>query len=744
MKLAARHALATAITIAFATTSAVCAAGKGDGGFSHKSNLQFERIASLPVFLNTDVGLETVAEILDASKDGRTLVYTDGPTGNIGFIDITDPANPVADGVVAMGGEPTSVAVVRRYALVAVNTSMDYVNTSGRLNVVDMGSRATVATIGLGGQPDSVAVSPDGRYAAVVIENERDEGLGDGGLPQLPSGFLVIVDLKGHPSKWRTRTVDLSGLVDVAPEDAEPEYADINKNNIAAVTLQENNHLVFVDLRNGRVVNHYSLGTVDLDQVDTVEDDVIRLTGSLFDVPREPDAVTWIDEEHVVTANEGDWLGGSRGFTVFDMHSSTPVYDSDNTYEHVAVRHGHYPESRSENKGSEPEGVEHARYGANDFLFVGSERGNFVAVYQLRKSEEEPEFVQLLPTMNGPEGLKAIPNRDLFIATSEGDDAAEGLRASVSIYKLQKGTASYPTIVSDDAPDGTPIPWSALSALVADKGDADTLYTVHDSYYKEPKLYTVDVSDAPARITSATTLSNCGACDYDLEGIAQRADGSFWLASEGNASRDNLIIKTAADGTVSQEVALPASVQVLKTNNGFEGVAVVGAGDNEQVYVAFQREWKNDPAGFVRIGRYTPATGDWAFYYYPLDAVESPAGGWIGLSELTYLGDDRFAVIERDNQRGLDAAVKRLYTFSVAGLTPEPQGGGFPVLTKSHMFDLLPGLQAPQGWVQDKAEGLAVTRKGEVYMVTDNDGVDDSTGETQFQHLGNRGSVFGQ
>ena len=29
-------------------------------------------------------------------------------------------------------------------------------------------------------------------------------------------------------------------------------------------------------------------------------------------------------------------------------------------------------------------------------------------------------------------------------------------------------------------------------------------------------------------------------------------------------------------------------------------------------------------------------------------------------------------------------------------------------------------------------------------MVTDNDGVDDSTGETQFQHLGKRVDVFGQ
>nr|MDJ0808152.1 esterase-like activity of phytase family protein [Gammaproteobacteria bacterium] len=176
-----------------------------------------------------------------------------------------------------------------------------------------------------------------------------------------------------------------------------------------------------------------------------------------------------------------------------------------------------------------------------------------------------------------------------------------------------------------------------------------------------------------------------------------------------------------------------------KKNNGFEGVAMSQNGD---LLVAFQREWIDDPKGYVRIGRYSPKTAAWRFYYYPLDEVESPAGGWIGLSELTALGNDRFAVIERDNQRGLDAAVKRIYQFTLDGLTPVGQGGSFPVIEKTLARDILPDLQAPQGWVQDKPEGLAVSADGEVYLVTDNDGVDDSTGETQFLHLGEADELF--
>jgi hypothetical protein len=80
---------------------------------------------------------------------------------------------------------------------------------------------------------------------------------------------------------------------------------------------------------------------------------------------------------------------------------------------------------------------------------------------------------------------------------------------------------------------------------------------------------------------------------------------------------------------VGAEIELPADLAALQRSNGYEGVAVTGDGEDEQVYVAFQREWEDDPAGMVRIGRYTPASERWAFFYYPLDAVESPAGaGW--------------------------------------------------------------------------------------------------------------------
>ncbi|MCB1977591.1 MAG: hypothetical protein KDE66_11380, partial [Nitrosomonas sp.] len=103
---------------------------------ANADNRVFNRIATFPVYLNTDINLETVAEIIDASKDGKTLVYTDSQTKKLGFVDIKKPDQPKALGAIDVGGEPTSVAVAGRFALVAVNTAPDFVAPSGHLHVV--------------------------------------------------------------------------------------------------------------------------------------------------------------------------------------------------------------------------------------------------------------------------------------------------------------------------------------------------------------------------------------------------------------------------------------------------------------------------------------------------------------------------------------------------------------------------------------------------------------------------------
>ena len=76
--------------------------------------------------------------------------------------------------------------------------------------------------------------------------------------------------------------------------------------------------------------------------------------------------------------------------------------------------------------------------------------------------------------------------------------------------------------------------------------------------------------------------------------------------------------------------------------------------------------------------------------------------------------------------------MKRLYSR----LARRPDAGRArrrrrPVVEKTLLRDLMPDLQSAHGYVLDKVESFAVDAGGTAYIITDNDGVDDSSGETR-------------
>lgn len=700
---------------------------------------RFQRVDTMPVFLNSSAGEHTAAEIAAATPDGKTVVYTDSPAGRIGFARVGRDGKLGPDGVLGMPGEPTSVDIVGRLALVAVNTSASFTEPSGVLVVVDLRTRAVVATHDLGGQPDSVDISRDGRYAAVAIENERDEDVNDGEIPQAPAGFLTIVDLSGAPAAWGLRRVELTGLAAVAPGDPEPEYVSINGRDQVAVTLQENNHVAIVDLCSGRILNHFSAGSVTVRGVDTEDDGRIDPTGTIT-AAREPDAVAWLDDRTLGTADEGDYLGGSRTWTVFDAATGRVVFSSENELDQVAIRQGQYPDGRSDNKGVEPEGLAVATFGRDRYAFVGMERANLVAVYDVN-DPRRPRFLQALPTGVGPEGLLPIPATGTLVVSAEEDVAEDSVRSSLSSYRLTRTplpvalahNQGAPSIVSDG------IGFGALSGLSGIPGDSRNVVAVTDAAYSPTRVLTIDTVSAPARVRKELTLTKDGQpVGYDGEGIAARRGGGYWVAAEGDGKKlPNLLVEVTASGAVVREVPLPATVAATATSNGFEGVTVTGRGANEQVWVAVQREWKADTPGQVTLARFTPATGEWRFVAYPLDAA--PAGAWIGLSEVTALNDHTLLVLERDNQRGTAATTKKVYRVDLTGTSPVAAGEPKPLVAKTLAYDLLPALAAGGGAVHDKPEGLAVVGDGRsrrLVGVVDNDGVEDAPGESVFLRLG--------
>jgi hypothetical protein len=275
------------------------------------------------------------------------------------------------------------------------------------------------------------------------------------------------------------------------------------------------------------------------------------------------------------------------------------------------------------------------------------------------------------------------------------------------------------------------------------------------------------VSERPAVITDVLTLTG-GRGDYDPEGIAIAPDATLWIASEGNASdgRPNLLLKADVNGNVLAEIGLPPEILACRAattrrgtlGSGFEGVAVIRSsrlGGRYRLAVAQQRGWDyttaecedldDDGGGLnglneplrTRIWIYDPWTGQWTHVAWEL-APKPGNASWVGLSEITEVpGTGEYIVIERDNRTGDFAELETLARFEWSAASDRLIAAG-----ERQVYDLLPALNANNGWITDKPEGIAVTWSGETYVVTDIDGVEDWSGESWFLDLGRYWRLF--
>ncbi len=744
------------------------------------------------------------AEIVAASADGRTLAYSDATTGKVGLVDVTDPARPVALPDVVTGGEPTSVSFAGRYLVAAVITTPWPVgqpapdpalpSNAGRLFVIDAGNPAAPVTLGsipIGFQPDSVKASlRNGQIVAVVcIENQPivvgSNGLviaddrpgfptGGGTFPQdrsLPGAVQVVSFAPNNLGAANVATVAfpasrMSSASLLFPNDPQPEFVDVY-GNTAAVTLQENNGIALLDIRNPRapaITRLFSTGNAAERAADLLDDDAIAFAhgypssiggaipapvdGSGQPVaggPRQPDGIAFSPDGSVLfTADEGELAyTGGRGFSAFSL-AGHRVFTDPGSLEQIASIFGQYPDSRSDARGIEVEGVTTARIGRTDFAFVLSERGSFMAVYDI-SDPRQPSFVQLLPTGLSPEGVVAIASRSLVVTADE-------VSGTLSIFA---GQSTFPSDSDQPIPFSLNGPWGALSGLDANPLGA---FAVPDNALPTA-IYHVGLGLPFAPVLPLVPVTKDGAqARYDAEGIVRdvsilassRLFGGFFLASEGNGTTSpNLIVQTDLLGRVLREIQLPNNIDAGADpaiggsavgsvgggrirSNGYEGLTL--SADGRYLLVCIQRSFNGEAATHTRIARYdleqirsgrAPSNGlrfggDWQFFYYPLQAA-TPGAGFVGLSEIVNIGDDTYLVIERDQGIGAAARLKAVYAFRLAGLVADSDGrpgeaAGSDTLTKALVVDVLPAF-APY----EKVEGLALVR-GDLWVNLDSDG----------------------
>lgn len=254
------------------------------------------------------------------------------------------------------------------------------------------------------------------------------------------------------------------------------------------------------------------------------------------------------------------------------------------------------------------------------------------------------------------------------------------------------------------------------------------MYAVSDSFYAmQPTIFRIDVTQTPARIVEAIRVTREGqpAQLMDMEGIALDGEGGFWIASEGRSDRlvPHAIYHVGADGAIEDYIALPEELLAVERRFGFEGITRV----DDMLYVAVQREWRDDPANHAKVLGYDLGSEEWSVIHYPLT---EPSTGWVGLSEIV-AHDDTVYFIERDNQHDTRAVTKVITQVSLSAMDQMVPLGQTPaVLEPEVVVDLLPYLTSTGGYVLDKVEGLAIAADDTMWVSTDNDGVDDHSGET--------------
>ena len=143
---------------------------------------------------------------------------------------------------------------------------------------------------------------------------------------------------------------------------------------------------------------------------------------------------------------------GARSFSIWDVETGVQVFDSGSDFERItALRFGedfnnnndeHDGESRSDDKGPEPEALAVGTINGHQYAFIGLERMGGIMVYDI-SNPFSPSYVQY------------INNRDFNIAPSDTTDAGDLGPESIQFISADDSPNNQPLIIVGNEVSGT-------------------------------------------------------------------------------------------------------------------------------------------------------------------------------------------------------------------------------------------------------------------------------------------------
>jgi hypothetical protein len=340
--------------------------------------------------------------ILTANEGEPNAAYTNDPAGTVSIITVDNNYSVINIDFSAFAAQklPLQIKGFRIF-----NNSNDFVKDI---------------------EPEYITVSEDSKTAWVTLQENN-------GIAKIDLASKTITNI--FPLGFKDYNADGN---EIDPSDRDTKVGVPAKWNVKGVYMPDGiavytvNNIPYLFTANEGDAREYNPGLIEAARVKEI----------FLDATAFPNRADLYKDEQLGRLNISRYLGdndgdgdydalysfGSRSFSVWNGNDGAQVFDSKNELDAKAVSATPvlYDDNRSDDKSVEPEGIAIGKIGKKMVAFIGLERADAVAIYDIT-TPTKPVFLQIVKCGDAPEGVLIIPaaksptKKSLLVVSSEED-----------------------------------------------------------------------------------------------------------------------------------------------------------------------------------------------------------------------------------------------------------------------------------------------------------------------------------